>query len=926
MAAVARPDSDVQVIIQGPADLDKSHQDQTPQVPADAKPQQAPPGPMIQQDQQASRSIATTEPGQAKTVEISIGPQGPPSSRLPMPTEPNLPNGSDDVELVLPDKLTLMQLIELASEYLQIDYIYDPVKLKNEPISIRMHGKLAGKIKVRDLYELLQSVLRFKGLVMTRDKANLVWIVPASEALEAGPAIVDPNMDTAIGQTVATIALQIEYTDPAGVKAMLEGLKVPIAISQAGNRLLVTCYRSQMDRIERLVGMLDTPGRPRVFRSRQLRYTSAKDMAEKLTQLARQIEGTYEQTTQEEKRPFSELLKSSKTAETAATSSISTTPSRPYIEPDQRTNRLLIIGQLHQIATIEALIDQLDLSAPDTHRLAIYPVKNIEASKAASKLNQLGLTKAWQPAPMPSDQSGQGKSAVSDQYTQPGQCKMVALESVNALLVWADDEMHNRVLQALSLIDMPTTDLRSLRLYRLRRIDASMLEKKLKDLQIIPKDGTTAIPTPASPATGPSQPDQQAAQLVSANISPQVSVVESINALLVRATDDIHNQIQSIIELLDKDLPQEAIPYQIYFLENQSPQQLAEVLGKIVQQTIANKDTKIERPIPSPEDQIIIVPDQATFSLIVYASKKNQQWIEGLIRQLDRRRPQVLIDVTLVEIRKTDQFTYDLSMAATRSQQAPRPAGTIWDPNAPTLQVISGQFTGFYLDSHISALLVAVESKNYGRVLARPKILVNDNEKGVIKTTETTYVTKRSSIPVSTGAAGQQSTLIETAVDYQGYDAGVTLEITPHIGEGNLLRLEIAATRSDFARTPQDRPPDKISSDLNTVVTVPDQSTIILGGMLKLNQTRGGSKVPILGDLPLVGLLFRGISNTDTQSRLYIFVRAQIIRPDGLEDLQRISDIDRQSFQQAERQFQQYPDIPGIQPRPTEPREVLDTR
>jgi type II secretory pathway component GspD/PulD (secretin) len=64
-------------------------------------------------------------------------------------------------------------------------------------------------------------------------------------------------------------------------------------------------------------------------------------------------------------------------------------------------------------------------------------------------------------------------------------------------------------------------------------------------------------------------------------------------------------------------------------------------------------------------------------------------------------------------------------------------------------------------------------------------------------------------------------------------------------------------------------------------VTVPDGSTIILGGMVKLNQNKGGSKVPILGDIPLVGGLFRSIATRTIQSKLYVFVKAEIIRPDG---------------------------------------------
>jgi len=186
-------------------------------------------------------------------------------------------------------------------------------------------------------------------------------------------------------------------------------------------------------------------------------------------------------------------------------------------------------------------------------------------------------------------------------------------------------------------------------------------------------------------------------------------------------------------------------------------------------------------------------------------------------------------------------------------------------------------------------------------------------------------------IPVTAGAAGQQNQLIETAVKYESYEAGITLEITPHISEGDLLRLEVMLSRSDFTGTPVDKPPNQTSSNVTTVVTVPDGSTIILGGMLKLNQNKGGSKVPILGDLPLVGGVFRSIDNSDIQSMLYIFVRAEVIRPaealaKGYEDLQRISDQNSEAFEKHEQEFQDYQTWPGIKSKPMPPVRVLDAR
>jgi type II secretory pathway component GspD/PulD (secretin) len=88
--------------------------------------------------------------------------------------------------------------------------------------------------------------------------------------------------------------------------------------------------------------------------------------------------------------------------------------------------------------------------------------------------------------------------------------------------------------------------------------------------------------------------------------------------------------------------------------------------------------------------------------------------------------------------------------------------------------------------------------------------------------------------------------------------------------------------------------------------------------------------VPILGDIPLVGGLFRKIGNSSSDTRLYVFVKGEILRPDdtlaGLPDLQRISERNRAAFEELEQKFQSHQDWPGVEPKPVEPLRVLDAQ
>jgi general secretion pathway protein D len=427
---------------------------------------------------------------------------------------------------------------------------------------------------------------------------------------------------------------------------------------------------------------------------------------------------------------------------------------------------------------------------------------------------------------------------------------------------------------------------------------------------------------------------------------PQVIIVESTNSLLVNATPEQHTRIATIISYVDSVTLEQAKPYVIYGLENQDPIKLSDVLQKLIQETVQDQEGKVVQTIKKIEEDIIIVPDENTFSLIVYASKKNQEWIGSLIKQLDKRRPQVLIDVSLVEITKNEEFAYDLSLLTnlTGDLAANNIAiigGTPFT-SAGAASVIEAGFNlldsegkptkrvrGFYNEGPIQMLLDAIDSKGYGRILARPKILVNDNEVGNINTTQRTYVAESQLYYPSGTASGTGATLEPVVTTtYTPYEARIELVITPHISEGDLLRLDVTMTREDFEKQ-EAGPPDYTTSNIDTTVTVPDGSTIILGGLTKLKQAKGGSKVPLLGDIPIAGALFRTASNTQDDRHLYIFVKANILRPDqtakGLAQLQQISERNRAGFEAAERTFQEYESVPGVEPEPMDPLRVLES-
>jgi general secretion pathway protein D len=802
-----------------------------------------------------------------------------------------IPNADDIIKLTLPEKLSMVEFLGMVGPYLRLDFMYNEADLANHDVTFNPNGKLQGPITVRDLYHLLESVLKFKGFVMTRGMGNLVTIVPKDNALDIDPALVEaerPQIGT--GDVVVMSVFELKHIGTESAKEFLEGMKLTTDITSIAETktLIVTAYAHRMPRIKALLDIVDRPGEPRKFRFRQLRYTMAQSLAPKLQTLAEEL-GTVsitiaatEETTPTQRptrlpnesttaynariRAWQQRLQRERQQATrrgvTAQQGESVTPT-VYLDADERTNRILMIGLEEQLDDVEELIDTLDVAQQDLRTLIPYKIEYLDAEEVRKKLEEFGIIGA-------------------------------RTES--------------------------TTSLR----------------------------GTSAIKAPATTAQTPAA-RAQAQRLTAMGQEetttnalagePQVVVIEPINSLLVNATEEQHERIASIISHVDQQQPQDEIPYKIYPLENSSPAHLRDLLMQLIEETVESQqpeDDKIEvtkrRRL---EEQITIVDDPNTFSLIVYANKKNQEWISSLIKTLDKRRPQVLIDVTLVEISRINDFELDLDLVGKFPRMV---AGGEMDKLPAILEPFAadrvielthtdteeGRFgQGFYSDRHIQALLKAIQTKSYGRVLAKPKILVNDGQPGSISTAEITNVKIEQVIIPQEGTQ-------RTTTDYREYEAGINLTITPNISEGDLLLLKVNMTRSDFDEKTKGIgiPPDTTESVVDTTVTVPDGQTIILGGLIKIRQSKGGTKVPVLGDIPLLGGLFRSTNNSDDTSNLYVFVKANILRPDdtvaGLPDLERMSDRNRVSFERLEDKFQNYENWPGFKPKPMEPFKVLE--
>ncbi|MBC8481706.1 MAG: hypothetical protein H8D47_03480, partial [Planctomycetes bacterium] len=244
-----------------------------------------------------------------------------------------------ELELDLPEKIMIVELIDLVGKYLQLDYMFDPEEIKGE-VTLRVQGP----IKVRELYPLLESVMKFRGFVMSR-KGNFVTITLKEKVLEIDPVLLDGDISVKAGDVIVTRAFELEYVGTETAKILLEEMKLGASISQIKDTgtLIVTGYAYRMQRIEDILKMIDKPGEPKEFRFRQLKYTMAENLAEKVKALVEQmgeISITITKTPTTAARPaVARRRVTTPAARPAAATEAETTGQRGYLDADARTNR-----------------------------------------------------------------------------------------------------------------------------------------------------------------------------------------------------------------------------------------------------------------------------------------------------------------------------------------------------------------------------------------------------------------------------------------------------------------------------------------------------------------------------------------------------------------------------------------------------------
>lgn len=276
----------------------------------------------------------------------------------------------------------------------------------------------------------------------------------------------------------------------------------------------------------------------------------------------------------------------------------------------------------------------------------------------------------------------------------------------------------------------------------------------------------------------------------------------------------------------------------------------------------------------TPSENVQIFADEKNNQLVVRAPVRQQREIAAIIQRIDQRRPQVLLDVQIVSINVSDSFSLNIDTALNPGlEQVFQGLSDIAEAS------FIGGSTSVIIDSSQTPLIVrAIATASNSRVVSQPGVLVNDNETATVgSTTDISFAstTQVAGAPSQTSVGGTLS-------------AGTNLSITPSISVGGFMKLELSVELSNFGQSSsggQNLPPDRNTNRFESVVTVPADSTVVVGGLISEQTQNNETKVPILGDIPIVGNLFKNQTRSTNRSVIYVFITPRVLRDPTFADL-----------------------------------------
>ncbi|MHC5081572.1 MAG: secretin N-terminal domain-containing protein, partial [Planctomycetota bacterium] len=695
------------------------------------------------------------------------------------------------------------------------------------------------------------------------------------------------------------------------------------------NALIIVAPKVLHEKILETVKKIDVPGPgERVVKFYKLKRADVNEVA-------RILSGIFEIQLQEGGGNPWTRRRGRRTAATAQKNAV--------IIPHPDLSTVVVVAPKITQEEVARVIEQIDSTGPQENQLRYYPLHHADLIETANVLSQIfGLQvgsaqRGWRPR--------RWWGAADDRRILTDDKIVIPDQNLNSLLVVAPVEVHTEIEKAIARLDVPGPMENELRFYEVDDDFAATTAQTLSQIFNIPVGSATQARRARSRRTG---------GRVKFGEDPVVIPDAAFGSIIVNAPAEIHEQVRNVLEQLQLLGKRERMAIRFYRLKNTDAEETGNKIGSLFRISVSPVPTRTSsarrtasnrRPTPprsrrstssrrrvegedtgatpvgreegGPGEQEeepaeggagkeyswggepVVVPDKNLNSLIVIAPEYLHTEIERILGDLDVRRPQVLFEVAIIDI--TADRDLDLGVEfSTIDPFSDNPRGhgftsfgigqreTGPDGGFPSTTTVSGGQHGILAGiskgaaGSIPVLVKLLQANSDVNIRSTPLLLINDNEEAEFSSLRSEPTTS-----ISQGTA-------TTRISFSGFvDAGTILRITPHVSEGNYIRLEMYLQVDSWlpaASVEPGIPPPKATNSLNTSITVPNERTVIIGGLSSISRGKITEKVPILGDIPLLGWLFRHEVTEEKTTKLFLFIRPTILSDEKFVDLNKISD------------------------------------
>jgi len=366
---------------------------------------------------------------------------------------------------------------------------------------------------------------------------------------------------------------------------------------------------------------------------------------------------------------------------------------------------------------------------------------------------------------------------------------------------------------------------------------------------------------------------------------PRVLPDERTNSVIVVAAEQDIATIQELVIQLDIQRPTGLDNVHVTYLKNADANEVAPSLEAAL---ASMKLTGAMEAAP----QIQVTADDSTNSLIIVAAPQDFEMISQIIDKLDIVREQVLVEMMILEVTEESLTQIGVDWATLDEAVTDSIRGFGLTNLGPRVDFVNGDLEGLAVGAwkevgdgvSIGAILHALQRESAVNILSTPHIVTSNHRTAKIVVGENTPYVVQSRITETTDFI--TPTVIK---NYEYKDVGITLEVTPHISQSGLIRLEV---NSEFTKLLENitsgssDTPTTAKRNAETVVTMGSGATVVIGGLIRDDTTRTESKVPLLGDLPIVGNAFKTQKDIVQKTNLLIF-----ITPHVMTDQQQLQEI-----------------------------------